>query len=159
MNNRDEIRTEIERLQRDGLIRPADVVEAAKDEGSVLHGCFTWDDGEAAHQFRLIEARNLIRVHVTTQAADSTPIRAFVSLTPDRVMKGGGYRAIVDVMSDEALYQQMLDDAFVQLRNVQKKYKDIKELATVWQAVDEAEKSKEAPRSNARTSHAVVVNG
>src|SRR5690606_25615999 len=98
----DAIRAEIERLERDGKIRPVDVVEAAKDESSPLHDCFTWDDGEAAHQYRLIEARNLLRVYVVRPDAEEGPtVRAFVSLTTDCVEKGGGYRAIADVMSDE----------------------------------------------------------
>lgn len=158
----DAIRAEIERLERDGKIRPVDVVEAAKDESSPLHDCFTWDDGEAAHQYRLLEARNLLRVYVIRPDADDAPaVRAFVSLTSDRVEKGGGYRAIADVMSDQELYSQMLSDAVVQLRNVQKKYKAIKELASVWSAVDDVEKKAEgtAARSNARSPHAVAVNG
>ena len=158
----DAIRAEIERLERDGKIRPVDVVEAAADESSPLHDCFTWDDGEAAHQYRLIEARNLLRVYVVRPDAEEGPtVRAFVSLTSDRVEKGGGYRAIADVMSDQELYSQMLSDAVVQLRNVQKKYKAIKELASVWSAVDDVERKAEgtATRSNARSPHAVAVNG
>lgn len=156
------IRAELERLERDGKIRPVDVVEAAKDESSPLHDCFTWDDGEAAHQYRLMEARNLLRVYVVRPDNEQGPVvRAFVSLTSDRVQQGGGYRAIANVMSDEELYAQMLHDAVVQLRNVQKKYKAIKELASVWSAVDDVEKKAEgtAARRDARTPHAVAVNG
>lgn len=158
----DAIRLEIERLERDGKIRPVDVVEAAKDEGSPLHECFTWDDSEAGHQYRLLQARNLLRVYVVRpDVSDAPAVRAFVSLTTDRTQKDGGYRSIAKVMSDDDLYRQMLHDAVVQLRNVQRKYKAIKELSSVWSAVDEVEALSEgaAARSDARSSHAVVVNG
>ncbi len=46
---------------RSGTLTPQEVVEAARDEGTALHECFTWDDGEAAERWRLEEARELIR--------------------------------------------------------------------------------------------------
>lgn len=53
------------RLAHGGKLRPPDVVEAATPEGAPLHPHFTWDDERAAHEFRLYEARHLIRtVHV-----------------------------------------------------------------------------------------------
>jgi len=157
----DAIRAELERLKREGKILAADVVEAAKDEDSPLHDCFMWDNSEAAHQYRLLQARNLIRVYVVEPKGEEGPVvRAFVSLTTDRVQPGGGYRAIADVMSDEELYAQMLHDAVVQMRNIQKKYKAIKELASVWSAVDEVENAAaSAARKDANVTHAVAVNG
>lgn len=134
------IRAEVERLKTDGVIRPVDVVEAARDEDSPLHDWFQWDDGEAAHQYRLLQARNLLRVYVNVEpASDAEPVRAFVSLTSDRAKEGGGYRALAEVMADDGLRDQLLRDAFVQFRNMQKKYQHLKQLSKVWDAVDEAE--------------------
>lgn len=45
----------------DGLLRLEKVVEAAADEASPLHDQFEWNDGEAAHRYRLNQARTLIR--------------------------------------------------------------------------------------------------
>jgi len=50
--------------KHNGLLRPADVIEAARPVGSPLHTRFTWDDTEAAHQYRLWQAREIIRVSV-----------------------------------------------------------------------------------------------
>lgn len=134
------IREEIERLKCDGVIRPVDVVDAARDKSSPMHDWFQWDDGEAAHQYRLQQARELLRVYVNVTPADNvTPVRAFVSLTSDRTKDGGGYRTMPDVLSDAELSARMLADAFVQFRNMRKKYEHLKQLAKVWQAVDEAE--------------------
>jgi hypothetical protein len=132
------IRAALEQLKVEGVIHPADVVEAARDDQSPLHDLFQWDDGEAAHQFRLIQARKVLQVYVVMEEVEQTNVRAFVSLTTDRV-NGGGYRAMADVMNDDELCRQMLSDAFVQLRNLRTKYKGLQQLAKVWAAADEAE--------------------
>jgi hypothetical protein len=134
------IGSELEKCRKDGLIRPEDVVKRARNAKSPLHDHFTWDNSEAARQWRLIEARNLIRVHVVQAAEDIEPIQAFVSLTSDRVRPGGGYRALTDVMNDAELYNQMRQDAFTQLQNMQLKYRRIVELEPVWKAFDHAKR-------------------
>ena len=45
----------------DGMLKPEAVVNAARDEKSPLHPCFTWDDGKAAEKQRMHEARLLIK--------------------------------------------------------------------------------------------------
>lgn len=137
-HDHDAIRTELDRLKANGVIRPVDVVDAAREESSPLHGWFNWDDSEAAHQYRLLQARNLLRVYVIVDTPESNPVRALVSLTTDRNNPGGGYRAIADVMGDQELRDQLLRDAFVQLGNLRKKYQHLQELAAVWAALDEA---------------------
>lgn len=135
----DAIRAALEGLKRDGLIRPADVIDAARAEESPLHPLFTWDDCEAAHQYRLIEARNLLRVYVVTPETQNEPVRALVSLTSDRVKPGGGYRELTQVLRDDELRAQLLHDALTQLRGVRRRYQSIQQLARVWTAIDEAE--------------------
>lgn len=137
----DAVKAELERLKADGVIKPADVVDFARDENTALHACFTWDDSEAAQQYRLLEARNILRVYVTTEASDTSSVRAFVSLTTDRTKEGGGYRSIADVMSDDALREQMLRDAFAQFKTMQQRYKALQQLSKVWEAVDAAEQA------------------
>lgn len=144
----DAIRAELERLKSQGVIRPADVVKAAKRKASPLHNWFQWDDGEAAQQFRLIQARNLLRVYVKVQASELEPVQAFVSLTSDRTKPGGGYRAMTEVLGDDAMRDQLLRDAFVQFRNMQQKYRHLQQLAGVWEAVDEAE-AEASPKARA----------
>lgn len=135
----DAVRAELERLKADGVIKPADVVDFARNEETALHACFTWDDSEAAQQYRLLEARNILRVYVTTEEAGVTDCRAFVSLTTDRSKEGGGYRSLADVMSDDTLREQMLADAFSQFNAMKQRYKSLQQLSKVWAAVDAAE--------------------
>ena len=79
-----------------GVLRPEDVVEQARSPKSVLHGLFQWDDSEAAREYRLWQARELIRVSVVMlPEAGGEPTRAFVSLMDDRTKEAGGYRCLV----------------------------------------------------------------
>ena len=124
------------RAANGGLLRPADVVDAAADEDHPLHDCFTWDDDAAAHQYRLWQARQMIRVVVTVVSnGGGHTVRAYVSLHDDRGGEEGGYRAIVDVLSDAELRQTMLDEAMSELRVFQKKYKALKELVPIFKAI------------------------
>lgn len=100
---------ELQRIiaQRNGVLTPADVVEEARPEGSVLHAHFEWDDSVAAEQYRLVQARDLIRrVTVTVSNASGEPsrVRAFVHVatTPeDDDSPVSHYRRIEDVAHNE----------------------------------------------------------
>ena len=54
-----------------GTLVPEEVVEVAADPAHPLHPYFLWDDTEAAHRYRLVEAAMLIRsVKITIVHAD-----------------------------------------------------------------------------------------
>lgn len=140
-----------------GLLRPEDVVEAARDEASVLHSHFTWDDTEAARKQRLAEARHLIRVTVTVLPNTSEPVRAFVSLSTERgerkwgeVTGGAGYSATVAVMSDAERRKQLLADAHAEMQAFERKYSALVELVPVFEAMRKA-------RSRASTKKPVAL--
>lgn len=126
-----------------GLLKPADVVEFARDENTALHCLFDWDDTEAARQWRLDQARQVIRLAVTVIKQDQPPIRALVSLTTDR-KTGGGYRSLYDVLDSASLMEQLEADALAELRAVRRKYERINALAPVWRAIDLFEQNKTA---------------
>lgn len=118
-----------------GIITPDSIVDAARPEKSPLHQYFTWDDGEAAERYRLMEAAQLIRVCVTyLPSKPKVPVRAFVSIRDDRV-KGGGYRVLADVLEDADLTMKLLQDALFELHVFEEKYKRIQELEPVFAAV------------------------
>jgi hypothetical protein len=53
----------LEKLEtKDGKLDPETVVAAAENVKSPLHHLFTWDDSEAARQWRLEQARSIIRL-------------------------------------------------------------------------------------------------
>lgn len=114
---------------------PVDVVAAARAKSSPLHDFFTWDNTEAAEQYRLIEARKLIQVHVDVLPGMTESVQTWVSLRSDR-STGGGYRTIATVMSRKELRDMLLKDALSDLDTWRKKYATLKELAVVFAAHD-----------------------
>jgi hypothetical protein len=48
-------------LEKRGRLTPRDLVDAARDPSSPLHSEFEWDDGKAADDWRIEQARRLIR--------------------------------------------------------------------------------------------------
>lgn len=133
------IRSELEALRRDdGLLVVDDVEIWARDNPhSDLHAAIDWDDESAAREYRFIQIRRLITLHIVDERG--TP--QMVSLTVDRVKPGGGYRNIADVANDATLREVMLRDAMRALRHWQAKYRHIKacaELRPVDRAIDKA---------------------
>lgn len=123
-----------------GILRAEDVVRAAEDPESSLHSAFTWDDGEAGKQWRLHQARNLIRVTVQyIENVDAPPMRVFVSLSPDRSVEGGGYRDTIQVLTTKDLRRQLLEDAVEDMKRFKEKYENLKELNEVIQSMSKAE--------------------
>ena len=97
-------------LRNGGMLRVDDVLEEAKDENSVLHKHFEWDDSEAASKYRRDQARALIqRCKITLIETAPVEIRAFVSLPTDREA-GGGYRLTSEVVGDEYLKAELIRD-------------------------------------------------
>lgn len=93
-----------------GMLQVDDVLEAAKDESSVLHKHFEWDDSEAADLYRRQQARTLIqRCRIQIVETEPVKVRAFVSLPTDR-NNGGGYRLTTEVVSDESMKAELLHD-------------------------------------------------
>ena len=71
--------------QAHGHLTPDLVVQAATDEKSPLHPVFEWDDGKAAHQHRLWQARKLIRsVRIERPDGDMMPKYMSIKIEGDR---------------------------------------------------------------------------
>jgi DNA-directed RNA polymerase beta subunit len=122
----------------DGFITPEAVVEKAKDASSVIHGCFEWDDRDAAGRYRLHQAGELIRNIVTVNVSDGSlreaPVRAFVNIK-DKTERG--YKTIEAVISDPYDYQYMLGCARSDLEAFSRKYAKLAELRGVLSAIQE----------------------
>ncbi len=135
---RDQIKHELAALQKSakgGILHASQVVEwAEKNRKSALHSQFEWDNSKAADEYRLWQARRLIVLNIVSE--DSSP--QVVSLRFDRP-RGGGYRAMNDVVEREDLSRMMLEDAMADLRRVRDRYQLVKELTAVWAEVEKVE--------------------
>ena len=136
---KDIVLPELERLRQanpSGILLAEDVVSSAQADDSPLHKYFVWDDTEAAKQYRLWQARQLITAMVTILPNTKKSVVAYVSLRDDRQYPQGGYRAVVDVMSDTELRDQLLAEALADLRTWQRKYNHLKALIPVFEAAE-----------------------
>jgi hypothetical protein len=122
------------RVRHNGVLRPSDVVEYARDSGTALHDRFTWDDSEAADQYRLWQARELIAVVVTLIPGADTESRAYVSMLDDREKDGGGYRSLVSVLSETESRKRLVAEALAEFDRWKAKYEMLKELASIFAA-------------------------
>lgn len=126
------------RKSNGGFLDPVKVVEFARNPDTLLHSKFTWDDGKAAEQYRLWQARQVIRVSVTYEdlpgRREAIQVRTYFSLPSDR--KLNGYRATDDILKNVQLSAELLSMAKLELRTFRQKYKDLKELSEVICAID-----------------------
>lgn len=153
------VMNEIKASNLEGLLVPEEVVSAAAAEDSPIHGYFTWDNDEASHQWRLHEARALIR-HVEVIFPDDkqeTPVPKYVSLMSDRRRKGGGYRETGDVLNNKELLAELEATAKKDIDGVLKRYEVLKALCVkVRQAagINTEPKARAAKRRGAKVSAA-----
>lgn len=127
--------------EKKGILHPKDVVEEARKESSPLHSQFEWDDTEAAEKYRVWQARELITTVYVKVESNGKPRnqQVFVSLSSDRE-KGGGYRALVDVLSTKAGRNQLIRDALSDMQHFTQRYETMRELAQVRNEMNKATK-------------------
>jgi hypothetical protein len=114
-----------------------DVLDDARNRTSPIHSFFEWNDGEAAEQYRLGQARGLIRSVVAIYVKDDQPAvqtRASVST----VQQGG---AQVHEMTPAETHDAVLRRAVRELMAWRKRYEGVTELAPVFSVADLVEKS------------------
>lgn len=123
VNTAEAVAQELDRIasqDRDGLIRPEVVVEEASSNKSPLHAHFTWDDSVAAYDYRLHQARNLIR---TTKIVREDPGPRYVNVTIQR--ENGairrGYVRTDRAVADPDLLEQVIFDAVKVIRSLRLK--------------------------------------
>lgn len=83
----------------EGRVTPQQVIDAAKDKDSPLHGLFDWNKNEAAGKWWLHQAREIIgavKVQFTTQTA----VIAAPCYVVDTDAEGAGYRAVASLKAD-----------------------------------------------------------
>lgn len=140
-----EVGSELQIIEaKHGAIKPEIVVEEATPKRSPLHKYFTWDNSEAAVQWRLEEARRIVRsvriIHDDSPAAEQPIIRAFVSVkaSDEDRFDGTGYVSMTRAMSVGFYHDQVLAAAKNELEQWRRRYADLKEFGLLYQAIDEA---------------------
>lgn len=121
---------------RRGRLTPALVVEAASedtDAGRLLHSRLEWDDGRAAEQHRLAQARELIRsVRVVYRDPDpAKPERSARAFHAIREPNGHAYRPIEDIVHDEFAKRVLIADMEREWRALYRRWKEFPEFVSL----------------------------
>lgn len=108
-----------------GTLRPADVVNAARDPAHPLHERFQWDDAKAAEAHRLDQARSLIKsvkVEITTT---TRRIRAVAYVHDPALPRGeAGYTHVARVRSQEELAREHVAAEVTRLASTMERTRD-----------------------------------
>lgn len=142
---------ELEKIRKEngGLLSPEKVVERAKNPKSVLHSWFCWDDTKAANEYRIYQARNLIRqitVEVESQTGEKIEVRGYVSLLDNRD-KNLGYMDVTSVMSDDEMRLKYIISVQNEFEAIKNKLQKISVIA--YKKADVVSKEIEKARKNA----------
>jgi hypothetical protein len=109
------------------------VVSDARNSDSPLHDGFEWDNTIAAEQYRLQQARYILRSVVVKDMpghADEE-IRAFVVIKNEN--SDNSYVPTQIALSDDEMRQKVLMQAHRDLEALERKYNDLSELAEILQ--------------------------
>ena len=125
--------------EREGCIKPEHLVERAKPKDSPIHQMFEWRDREAACQYRLEQARAIIRsITIETIPNDRAPVvvRAFVAVQDQETPTRSVYLPTVKAFEHEPTRQEVLTRAYQELMAWRRKYANLLELAKVVEVID-----------------------
>lgn len=91
----------------EGRITPQQVIDAARDKGSPLHGLFDWNKADAAAKWWLHQAREIIGavkvMHTTTETVIAAPCYVM-----DTAATGAGYRAVAALRAEPEAARESL---------------------------------------------------
>ena len=126
-------------IEKGRFFKPADVVAVAKNDASVLHPIFEWNDIKAAARYREDQAKYIIRnvVIINQDDEQKAPVRAFVSVVVGERGESN-YTTLSNAMSDDDFRAQILRQADADIRAFEAKYERFMEVAAVVQAFKKA---------------------
>lgn len=133
---------ELLRKQCKGELTPEDILADAKHDNSPLHSFFEWSDTEAAHHYRLQQARGLIRSVVAIYVDEekvkpAVRAKAYVHIPEPSAPH---YREASHAMSQKKTRQMVLQRAWRELQAWKARYRDLKEFSDLFEVIDEVQK-------------------
>jgi hypothetical protein len=123
---------------KEGRLSAERVVAAAKKRSSPLHGCFNWDDTEAARQYRLDQARTLIRTIKIEVRTEHTTVRTVAYVRdPELAPRVQGYRALARVQRDADVSREVVAAEFVRAASHLKRARDLASVLATKQEIED----------------------
>lgn len=115
-----------------GPLTPSRVLKHASSPHSILHARFEWDDSKAAHQYRLAQARALIRAYVIKPEGATRELHAFINIRPSN--GEGEYHPIQAVVSHPTRLAIARDQALRDLAAAEANVAEIEEAVRLFGA-------------------------
>lgn len=120
------------RCRTGGVLLPQATVDAAADPDHPLHGEFDWDNATAGDEWRLEQARRLIRRVRMVRVDDSegpTDLRAYVNVRVGST--AGEYVPTEQAMADPVARQVVLRSMEREWRSLYRRYEHMQEFAEI----------------------------
>ena len=144
--NAEEAYAEIKSLE---VITPQNVVDLARNEDSVIHNDFEWDDSIAGEKFRCIQAKDMIRSFILVKEEPKTnpdnknivyEIEELYPVAHLRALhttsKPHEYAPVEYFVENQDEYRILLNRAIAELEAFKRKYSMIAELEDVFNAIN-----------------------
>ena len=128
----------MQRLESEGRLTPANLVEEARPEESSMHKAFEWDDVKAAENYRRQQATQMIRAIVVRESdvvsggSEAVQVKVF-----NQSEKGGVYESLRTILLDEEKSGSLMDKAKAELMTFRAKYSQLERLARLMSEIDE----------------------
>ena len=124
-------------LEVQDALSSENLVEVSRPKSAPLHGAFDWDDAVAGENWRKFQAgtiiRSLVIVSETDDGVPAEPVRAFFSIK----LTEPNYESLHVIIRDQDKYADLLKTAIRELQAFSRKYRTLKELAPVTEAIDQ----------------------
>ena len=125
-----------EELERTVGLTPQTLLDANRQEGTLLHDEFEWNDEIAAEAYRETQARYIIRnLCVASVSEEKQPTRAFYSIVQEEEI-GRKYESLDVIVASEDKASKLLQAAQKELLAFKHKYETLAELKAVFDAID-----------------------
>lgn len=121
-----------ENLEKTVGLTSKTLLDASRPEEAPLHKEFEWNDSKAAEKYREEQAGHIIRcLCVKPEKVHSEPVRAYFKVEQQT------YSSIVKIQANAEKMSCLLDIAKKELEAFEKKYRQLKELDSVFRAIKE----------------------
>lgn len=134
------------KLEEEGRLNAQTLVDESRPEDAPLHPAFTWDDSEAAEEWRRHEARNII--NCITVTIEKPAENRLIEVAPENVVtraffnidRGSAcYESVTRILSDEEKREMLYKTALSELTAFRKKYAELREFDTVFEQIEKLE--------------------
>lgn len=111
------------------------IVELAVKPSCPLHSFFEWDDEKAAEEYRLTQARLLLRsIIIIDETVEGGTVRAFYNVVEPH-LEGKTYVSLKRVLNEPELRQQVIEYAYAELVGWRERYKRYSEFKSIFKEI------------------------